>query len=642
MFYDLMDGLIEEKEDLARKAQEAYYNGDQPLMSDEEYDALLEEIRILREGSPAVTSIGAPIPQDTAWPKVRHLLPMGSLNKVKTIEEMTDWINKSSRDLRGQALPYEELLVTEKLDGISLSVTYEGGKLVQGVTRGDGTIGEDITPNVLKMKGILPEIPFKQDVTLRGEIVLHKDVFEEHFKDKANTRNAASGTAKRLDGKGCEHLNVHFYQVSGPDFVKDSDQFEWLEKYGFSTPAWFVTVMAPGAKTPQDIWVEYQQGVRDELPYDIDGLVVRLNDLTYQFSLGDRDGRPKGAVAFKFAPVTRETAALGYVLQVGGTGRCTPVAVLKPVRLLGAEVQRASLYNWAYVEKIGFHKGATVLVTRSNDVIPRVVSVVRGTGTPEPEPTTCPECGYPLERDGEYIVCPNTAECPAQVEGRIKRWVQELNILEWGDSLIEKVVKGGLASNVPELYKVSQAKLAALDRMGPSSAKKAYDHLWSVVPLPVEQFVGALGIPLCATSTLELIVSAGFDTLDKLKAATVNDLQGIPGMGPKRAKALQGWFARNGHIIDQMLEAGITVKARVVGSLSGSSFCFTGKMQHKRPVLEKMAKDAGGSVKGSVGKGLTYLVISDPNSTSSKAAAARKNGTKCISEEDFLAMIEGV
>lgn len=636
---------LEDKEALAGKAQKAYYNGAEPVLSDEDYDELIEVIQQEREGSPAVLTVGAPVPTDSVWPKVRHQIPMLSLDKVKTIEAATAWVNKYSRDLRNQPLPYEELLVTEKMDGLSISVTYEDGRLLHAVTRGGGIEGEDITPNVLRMQGMqnaLPVSSIKGTLTLRGEIVLHKKEFKEFFADKKTARNAAAGTSRRSDGVGCEHLTVYFYQVQGREFVKDSDQFEWLESFGFLTPAWYVTVMAPGAKTPQDIWVEYQQSTRESLPYDIDGLVVRFNDLDYQQSLGETDHHPKGAVAFKFSDVQRDTAAVGLVLQVGGTGRCTPVAVLKPVRLLGAEVQRASLYNWAYIEKIGFHVGATVSVTRSNDVIPRVVSVVRGTGIPEPEPTTCPECGYPLERDGEYIICPNTAECPAQVEGRLKRWVQELNILEWGDVLIEKVVKGGLASNVPDLYKVPQAKLAALDRMGAASAKKAYDQLWSVVPLPVEQFVGALGIPLCATSTLELIVSAGFDTLDKLKAATVNDLQSIPGMGPKRAKALQGWFARNGHIIDQMLEAGIEIKARVVGSLSGASFCFTGKMQQKRPVLEKLAKDAGGSVKGSVGKGLTYLVISDPNSTSSKAVAARKNGTKCISEEDFLAMIEGV
>ncbi len=637
------EARIKELEAQVHEARAAYYNGDpatgsKTRITDREFDALYDELQQLKADSPAITSIGAPLPEGSAWPKVEHQIPMGSLGKVQTIEEMSGWVQKASRDLRGTPIPYEELLITEKLDGISISVEYEKGKIVQALTRGDGYIGEDITPNVVKMKGILREISSKEPVHLRGEIVLRKDIFEEFFQGKANTRNAASGTAKRLDGRGSEHLSVYFYQVHGPDFTKDSDQFEWLEEQGFDTPAWYVTVMAPGAKTPQDIWVEYQQTVRDSLPYDIDGLVVRLNDMEYQLSLGETAGRPKGATAFKFAPVTRETTVVGLDIQVGGTGRNTPVAVLKPIRLLGAVVQRASLYNWAYIEQIKFHIGATVLVTRSNDVIPRVVSVTRTTGDVAAAPTVCPECGYELEQDGEYIVCPNTAECPAQIEGRLKKWVQELNILEWGDVLIEKVVKEGLATSVPDLYRITPARLAKLERMGPASAKKALETLWGAVPMPLEQFIGALGIPLCATVTVETVVSAGHDTIDKLKAATIIQLQEIPGMGPKRAKALHGWLARSGDLLDEMLDVGIEIKARITGSLSGKSFCFTGTMKQKRPVLKKMAKDAGAQVKESAA-GATYLVIADPNSTTTKAKAARLNGTECISEEAFLEMI---
>lgn len=632
------EARIKDLERAIQESRDAYYNG-RPTLSDEAFDALVDELASLKGDSPGVTSIGAPPPKDSAWPKVQHSIPMGSLDKVQGLDEITQWVHKVSRPLKGKIIPYEELLVTEKLDGISISVTYESGRLVQAVTRGDGLVGEDITPNVARMKGALSEVPFEDPVTLRGEIVLHKEDLKEFFAGKANPRNAASGTSKRLDGKGCDHLNVYFYQVFGPAFTKDSDQYVWLDSKGFQTPRWYVTVMAPGAKTPQDLWVEYQQSLRDILPYEIDGLVVRLNDLTYQQSLGDLHGRPKGAVAFKFTPVTRDTEAVGLDFQVGSTGRITPVGVVKPVNLLGAEVRRASLYNWAYINQIGFHVGARVTITRSNDVIPRIVSVLKSSRSPDPPPAKCPECNLPTEWDGEYLVCPNTAECPAQVEGRLKKWVQTLGILEWGDILIEKIVQAGLASDVPGLYRLSQASLEGLERMGEASAKKALERLWGVLPLPLESFVGALGIPLCATSTLELVVGAGFDTLDKLQAVTLNQLLQIPGLGPKRAKALRGWLDRNPQLLREMLAAGITLRPPLSGSLSGKSFCFTGKMATKRPLLEKMVKDAGGQVKKSVGKGLTYLVTSDPNSTSSKAEAARKNGTTCLSEETFLTMV---
>lgn len=631
---DILDLILDssradELEQQILKARDAYYNG-QPIMEDAEFDALVDELKNLNADSPAVTAVGAPVPAVTAWPKVQHTIPMGSLDKVQTVEEMQAWVSKVSRP------PKEVLLITEKLDGISISVEYAGGKLVRAVTRGDGEQGEDITPNVRRMKGILSEL--SEDVTLRGEIVLHKSDHKTFFPDKANPRNAASGTAKRLDGKGSEHLTVYFYQVYGPDFEREVDQYRWLKEQGFKTPHWYTTYTG-GEHTPESLWQEYQNSVREGLDYEIDGLVVRLNAIDYQLSLGSLHGRPKGAVAFKFNSVAKETEALDLLLQVGGTGRITPVALLKPVELMGAEVQKASLYNWAYIKQIGFHKGASVMVTRANDVIPRILSVTKSVGEPDPDPTNCPECGYDLERDGEYIVCPNTAECPAQLEGRLKKWVSELGILEWGDVLIEKVVQAGLATDVTGLYCLSEADLARLDRMGPSSAKKARDQLWSVNPLPLERLVGALGIPLCATSTMELVVQAGYDTVDGLKGASFDDLQKIPGMGPKRAKALVGWLRRNSGLIETLLETGLSLKEKSVGPLTGKSFCFTGKMQQKRPVLERMAKDAGGQVKGSVGKGLTYLVIADPNSNSSKAVAARKNGTTCISEEAFLEMV---
>jgi DNA ligase (NAD+) len=621
-----------------QKAREAYYNG-HPLMDDASFDELVDELGGLRADSPAVTAVGASVPQDSAWPKTPHVIPMGSLDKVQSVDAITGWVASHSRSADKAGTAFEELLVTEKLDGISISVAYDKGRLQHAVTRGDGTVGEDITPNVARMQGIPRRLDFDRPITLRGEIVLHKADLARHFPSNANARNTAAGTAKRLDGKGCEHLNVYFYRVHGLDLAKDSDQFLWLESYGFARPNWYVTAMVPGAKTPQDLWVEYQQKRRDELPYEIDGLVVRLNDLAYQASLGELHGRPRGAVAFKFTPITRSTTAIGLIAQVGGQGRITPVAEVRPVNLLGASVRRASLYNWAYIRQIGFHVGGRVTITRSNDVIPRIVAVDDPKPDAAPAPSVCPECQAPTEWDGEYLVCPNTAECPAQVEGRLKRWVKELGILEWGDMLIERVVQERLATTVAGLYRLSEDALAGLDRMGPASARKAREQLWRVVPLPLESFLGALGIPLCATSTLEIIVGAGFDSLEALSAATAEQLESIGGVGPKRAQSLVGWLARNHELLRDMLEAGLTLKPPATGRFSGKSFCFTGKMIEKRPVLEKLVKDHGGQVKKSVGKGLTYLVTSDPASASGKAVAARQHGTECISETEFLGML---
>ncbi len=632
---------VVELEEKIVQARADYYNAEASV-ADEVYDAWVDELAELKEDSTAVTAVGASPAATSAWPKVAHLISMGSLEKVQTLDEMTSWVQGVTRGkglLRG--VNHEQLLVTEKLDGISLSLRYVEGKLVQALTRGDGHTGEDITPNAARMKGVLKTLPEPVSVTCRGEVLLFKADLEQHFPDMANPRNAASGTAKRLDGRGSEHLTVLLYQaLDGPDFSTEREQFEFLETMGFRVPAWRITAMAPGVKTPQDIWVDYQQVIRESLPYEIDGLVVRLNDMAYQLSLGEKHDRPQGAVAFKFSPITRETVAVDRIDQVGGTGRITPVAVFKPVRILGAEVSRASLYNQKYVEQIGFGIGASILVSRANDVIPRVVSVTGKAVEVSQPPAVCPGCGTETERDGEYVICPNVGGCPAQTEGRIKTWVQKQGILEWGSVLILKVVTEGLVKSVPDLYRLTRDQLAGLERMGESSAQNALDELWKVVPMPLEMFLGSLGIPLCGRSTMTALVDAGWDDLDKFRnLASVANLMETPGLGPKRARALGTWLNNNWALIEDMVEVGITIKPRAVGSLTGKSVCFTGKSTLKRAELKRLAEEAGGTVKTSVGKGLSFLVLADPDSTTTKAKAARKNGTTCLSEKGFLEMV---
>ncbi len=380
MSFDLIEFAqaerVKELETLVAKARHDYYNG-QPSVTDEVYDAWVDELADLKDDSPQVTAVGAaPV---SAWPKIEHEIPMGSLDKVQTIDGMTNWIQKYSRPRSKLGTGYEHLLVTEKLDGISISLKYVMGKFTQAITRGDGRVGEDITPNVARMKGVQHTLPKPWTMMVRGEIVLFKDDLVKRFPGMSNPRNAASGTSKRLDGHGSEYLTVMVYQIpeiEGKNFLNETEVFEFLEAQGFMVPNWFRSAMAIGVRTPQDIWVDYQQRDREVLPYEIDGLVVRFNDLAYQLGLGEKHDRPVGAVAFKFSAITRETKARGRVDQVGGTGRITPVAVFDPVRILGAEVSRASLYNQKYVEEIGFYIGARIIVSRANDVIPRVDAVV--------------------------------------------------------------------------------------------------------------------------------------------------------------------------------------------------------------------------------------------------------------------------
>jgi DNA ligase (NAD+) len=603
-------------------------------LTDEVYDAYVDELAELEANNPAVTAVGAP--PTSAWPKVSHSIPMGSLNKVNLMEELTKWVQDVSRS--GQK--YEPLLVSEKLDGISIHVRYEKGKLVQAVTRGDGAIGEDITPNVLKMRGVLAKLPERFTGSIRGEIVLHRDLLAEYFPDKTSTRNTAAGTAKRFDGTGCQFLNVYFYRISdGLELPSESAIFERLIAWGLKTPNWFLTAMTPGIKTPQDLWLEYQQGRRDALPYDIDGLVVSVNDLAHQLSLGEESSCPKGSTAYKFAPITRETTLRRIDWQVGSIGRITPVAIFDQVHLLGANVTQASLYNYDYIKTLKLDVGARILVARANDVIPRVVSVVRGTGTIADYPKRCPVCGAETAWEGKHLVCPNKSGCPSHATGRIKQWIGEQGILEWGETLIEKLVASGLVKNVPDLYRLTQEQVAGLDRMGDRSAEVVLKSLRATLEFPLERFLGGLSIPNCATSTIRYAMDAGFDTLDKIRAASPSDLMKVDGIGQVKAESLFYWLKANASLLDDLLTV-IKVRGKIVGAMTGKSVCFTGTMIHKRAELEAMAVNAGGVVKSGVGKGLTFLVIADPNSTSSKAVAARKHGTVCISEDTYLAMVK--
>jgi DNA ligase (NAD+) len=620
----------QELADKITQARVDYYNN-QPTVSDKVFDAWCDELRVLVPNHIALTAVGAPV-GPSVWLKAKHQIPMGSLNKVNLPIEMSDWAkDKSDKTL---------WFVTEKLDGLSIELIYESGKLIQAITRGDGTTGEDITANVCRMHGVNNDLGLNFNGSLRGEIIMTKTMWKLHFPEMANPRNAASGVSKRLDGVGVDKIGILFYQVLGDvDFKTEVEQFTWLKNNKLGIPNFWTY------KTIDDVnkhWRDYQDTKRDKLDYDIDGLVIRIDDMTRQMSLGDKDLRPLGAMAFKFDNESRESTIRDIIWQVGNSGRLTPVAVVDPVVLVGATVTRASLYNMSYIEELKLDIGATVLVVRANDVIPRIEELIKGTGKVIDHPTHCPECSAVVKFDGENLMCTNTQLCSAQIIGRIKNWVKELNLLEWGDTLVEKLVQSNKVVTVADLYTLTVDDLANLDRMGEKSAQKCFEILWDPTNtnISLDIFLGALSIPTIGGSTIRSIMNVGCDTLEKFGQLGAAQFEQVPGVGPTKAKFLADGLKHNQKIILALIENGITIKAKIHGVMTGKSVCFTGAMKMKRPLLEKMAADQGADVKGSVGKGLTYLVIADPNSTSSKAQAARKMGTTLISEEAFLDLVK--
>jgi DNA ligase (NAD+) len=622
---------------LLRKYKDAYYNGT-PLVSDAAYDALEDELRALDPTHEVIASVGAPATKVTAWEKARHAIPMGSLNKAVSEEEFRQWADRCNELGKKQKLESitGDLFVTEKLDGLSLAVSYDKGKLVDAITRGDGQVGERILANACRMKGVPGKLKGNHSLTVRGEIILKLSDMKKAFPDAANPRNQASGTSKRLDGVGCEHLTVMFYDLDGIDHDNEEQKFEILQDLGLFVPS-FKACDLDGALAYHK---EYAKTKRAKLDYEIDGLVIRANDAHVQQMLGDLNNRPRAAIAFKFASQAKVTTLLDIVWETGSSGRVSPVAVVKPVVLAGATVQRASLHNAAMIAELDIGIGDEVLVSRRNDVIPYIEEVVTKKGKTAKPPTKCPTCSVALEKIGEYLACRNR-KCQALVEGRIENWIDACGVLEWGDKLINQLVEAKLVTEPADLYKLKPEQIAKLERRGMIIAKKVLDNLRAQLPLTLPKFLAALGIENFGLQTAKSIVAAGFDTLDKVQAATAAQLAAIPGVGPSKGKAAFDGLKERKAEIARLVAAGVEpVTKTKAGPLLGKTFCFTGSLSKPRKELEQLVEDHGGTLLSGVTKELNYLVMADPNSGSSKSQKARQYGTLCINEAGFFALIQ--
>ncbi len=637
---------IEELAALLRTYKDAYYNG-QPLVSDAAYDALEDELRALDPEHAVLQSIGAPVPLEpghgepvTQWEKARHAIPMGSLNKAVTEVEFRQWATRCEQLGAESGLPpiSGNLLVTEKLDGLSLAVNYDQGKLVEAITRGDGQVGERITANARRMKGVPVRLPQPITASIRGEIILKLSDMSRGFPgNDSPPRNKAAGTSKRFDGAGCEHLSVMFYDIEGSDeFATEEEKYRRLQALGLLVPTFVVTDLEGALK----IHKEYAAVRRSQLDYEIDGLVVRVNDLRAQHLLGELADRPRGAVAYKFASMAKISRVVAISWETGPAGRVTPIALVDPVEIGGAIVQRVALHNVSNVERLGIGVGDEVLVSRRNDVIPYLEEVVVKHGARASAPGECMTCKAPLLRRGEYLVCTNQ-DCRNIIEGRIQRWVGTQDILEWGDKLVAQLVEAKLVREPADLYRLKVDDIAKLERRGAVIAKKVLDNLHARLPLTLPVFLASLGIDDFALETAKLIVSAGYDTLSKVQAATADELERLKGMGASKARSVVSGLAQRAEEIQRLLAVGVVPVAPMAGGgLSGKSFCFTGSLPLPRKDYEDLVEKHGGTLLSGVTKELGYLVMADPGSASSKAEKARKYGTQCIDAAAFMALVD--
>lgn len=623
--------------------RDLYYN-DEPEISDDEFDALVDELTRIDPNDPAITMVGAEL-RPSEWKKVKHNIPMGSLNKVNPPKDMLNWIAKTVENA-------DDLFWTEKLDGLSIELIYDNGNLIHALTRGAGEgDGEDIVSNVVKMGGVKKRLPFSG--SLRGEIMLFRDKHEEFFPEKANPRNAAAGVSRRLDGEGCQHLNVYFYQAigkptNGQKITSDFEQYEFISKeLGLDTPAFGVISGSADTKFEKllKIWQTYQEKTRDSLNYEIDGLVCGVNSLRVQDELGETNGRPKGKIAWKFANQMVETTITGVAWTTKKAGRISPTVHIEPTQILGSTVSKATVYNFDYIEKLGLGIGARVLMCKAGEIIPRIQSVVKKPKSVFEIPTQCPECNGKVEKQNVYLVCVS-AGCIGKKTGIINSWIKNIGVMEWGPALIDKLIEAGLVDSIVDLYRLNEQDLLTIERMGDTSACKAINELWKVKEIPLHTFIGSLGILNVGRTTIEIAIENGKDTLDKLFNTTEAQFAGMKGIGEVKAKALCQGLKDNADLIDQIMEAGVKIakvkkpEAPKSGKLNGMRICITGKTDKKRDEWARIIAENGGIFEKSVKSDTTFLVIVDPDSTTTKANAARANGTKLIDEGTLAKMVD--
>ena len=564
---------------------------------------------------------------------------MGSQEKAANPGEFRAWAVKIN------PVSY---VVQYKLDGASLELQYKNGKLIVAITRGDGNVGDEITANALRMNGVLPGILKTFSGGVRGEVVMTHKVWKAKYSDKANCRNAANGIMRRKDGAGCEDLTFISYDaaMNGNDlyFINEMDKIAWLAKQGFN-----VTETSEFSD-PEEI-TAYRAEIaekRKTMDIDIDGLVVKdiLTDMTDL-----RRQRPERQIAFKF-DLEMAYSILREVQWSESGATYTPIGIVDPVRLAGTTVQRANLNNPDMIRAMGLKIGSAVTVVKRGEIIPKIEGLAPDGAVAGPVekgeidfPSICGLCGSVLEDAGTRLYCPNPA-CPKRLHHRLEKWVSVLDIRELGEKLLRQLFDSGRVRTIPDLYTLTEEELAEFERMGELSASKVIRHIRSKRKLSLAAFVAGFDLEGVGELIMEKAVSSGFDTLEKLRSATVEALSKVYGLGEITARTIVLGLAECTAEMEQVLAAGIISIAPPPSAdkvpLKGLSFCFTGELTTmKRNQAEEKVKALGGSVKSTVVKDLSYLVTNDPESGSSKNKKALELGVKIIGEESFLALLEG-
>lgn len=652
-------GEIKELREKLNENARLYYTLDASTMSDYEYDRLYRRLQELEAAHPEEITpdsptqrVGDAVLNDFA--EVRHPVPLESLEDVFDGDEVKGFLSKVL-----ETLPRAEYSVEPKVDGLSVALEYRDGRFYQGATRGDGRVGEDVTGNLRTVRSIPKNLPEKLPrLIVRGEVYMARSVFERINEELelegkpllANPRNAAAGSLRQKDPKVCakRQLDIAVFNlqmVEGRSFATHSETLDYLREQGF--PVIPHTVL----RDPEEILEQIQKlgDNRMDFPYDIDGAVVKLNNLSDRSILGSTAKCPKWAVAYKYPPEQKESRVADIVVQVGRTGVLTPKAVLEPVRLAGTTVTNATLHNQDYITEKDIRIGDTVVVQKAGEIIPEIVSVVkekRPEGTkPYHLPDKCPVCGAAVLRDpdGAAVRCTG-AECPAQLLRNMIHFASRdaMDIDGVGPAVLQQLIESGLVSNPADLYDLRAEQLEGLDRMGKKSAQNAVDAIARSKENDLWRLIFALGIRQVGAKAAK-ILATHFGSMDGLHRATAEELTEIDDVGAVTADYITHWMQSDqaADLLARLQKAGVNMECHqelVDRRFAGMTFVLTGALtRFTREEAGEMIELRGGKVSSSVSKKTTYVVAGE--NAGSKLKKAGELGISVLSEEEFLALI---
>ena len=622
--------------ELLIEAKKAYYVESHPIMDDHTWD-ILEDI--LRQKLPyhrVFTKVGAS-EFVIGFDKKKHVVTMGSQNKVNKIEDLIHYfeLKKIPKDI--------EFVVQPKCDGISLEIEYKNGKLIDAVTRGDGHIGDIITQNVVKMKNFVVSMPNHFTGSIRCEIVMLNKDFEKlnqlSPEKYSNSRNATSGISQRLDSQYSQYCSLYATDLlfSNQQIEKENQKIELLNKSGFTGVE---TFLCQNFNQIEDIYQKFLNQKRQDYPFEIDGLVIKINDLNLQHLLGFKNNRPKGQVAYKFPARSSQTRIVAIDWQVGPMGTITPVAQVDPIEISGAVITFASLANYDLIKEKNINVDDIVEIQRRGDVIPHIEKVITKI-TPGyiQAPIICPSCQTKLIIENKFLRCPNLKNCPTQIIGSLKLFCDTLEIKGISDKTIEKLYNENLLRLPGDFYNLKVSDFENLFGLGKKSGTNIINEIQNKRVLSLKQVLDAAIIPNFSSQRIIQLINAGFNTPDKILNITIDQLEALPGIQITLAQKIYQGIQDRRDFIQSILNNVETLHATSLPNnkqtLLGKSFAITGSLSQPRKDIEDKIIQLGGTISTSVTSNTDYLITNELESDSSKFKNAKKFGTKIITEDEF-------